>query len=95
MLPIRLMVKTCVMCAFPGLEKLLQKPWVVFVSALLVLDILCSYCEKRLVLPLLNPVLQAAVPFCTFSKSSGLPCIPKQKNLIASQLDNSTQTISL
>ncbi len=49
--------------------------------------------KKRLYLPLLNPVLQAAAPFYTFSKSSGLPCIPKQKNRIANQLDNSTQTI--
>ena len=40
----------------------------------------------NLYLPLLNPVLQTAVPLYTFSKSlsSGLPCIPKQKNVIAS-----------
>ncbi len=52
-----------------------------------------TYCEKKVIShsALLNPVfIQAAVPFYTFSKNSGLPCIPKQ---IASQLDNSTQTI--
>ncbi len=46
------------------------------VSALLVLDILCRPIVKKrlyLILPLLNPVfIQAAIPFYTFSKSSGL-----------------------
>ncbi len=80
-------------CAFPGLQKTSPEALDLYHSALLVLDI-CSYshnyCEKRLYLILPSCILYRLqyTSILSLRAHAGLPCIPKQQTVIASQLHN-------